>query len=128
MLTGDDVFISYSRRDGTTYVTGRADELAKQGLRCRLDLWETDPDRELPAKLKRAIAGAACSLSSRLSMPSIPGMLRAKLLNSDTRRQVIPVSCDGTTTDNLWLYLECVSKLRAAYAGLQACQRPCGQP
>jgi hypothetical protein len=26
--------------------------------------------------------------------------------------------------------LECVSKLRAAYgsAGLQACQRPCGQP
>lgn len=50
-LSADDIFISYSRKDGSTYALGLADALMKQGFSCFLDRFGTDSDRSLPASL-----------------------------------------------------------------------------
>lgn len=54
-LFGNDIFISYSRADGINYAEGLASQLAKRNFSCSLDLWETTPGKEMPAKLKRAV-------------------------------------------------------------------------
>lgn len=52
---GDDVFISYSRRQGADYALALANELTRRGLSCFLDQWGTPPGRELPPALKHAL-------------------------------------------------------------------------
>ncbi len=52
-LFGDDIFISYSRRDGTAYAKSLAASLP--GYSCYLDLLGTVPDKELPALMKKRI-------------------------------------------------------------------------
>jgi hypothetical protein len=34
LLSADDIFISYARRDSSTYASGLADELTKRGFSC----------------------------------------------------------------------------------------------
>src|SRR3954462_11793352 len=88
-LFGDDVFVSYSRVDGIIYAEGLAAELAKRGLSCRVDLWQTVPGAELPGSLRRALRwskmlvlvatrGAAASLHVRDELAefvSTPGVV-----------------------------------------------------
>jgi WD40 repeat protein len=59
-LNADDIFISYTRRDASTYAAGLADELTKRGFSCFIDRLGTDPDEELPDSLKRKIRN--CSM------------------------------------------------------------------
>jgi hypothetical protein len=40
----DDIFISYSRKDGNTYVAGLADELRRREFSCFFDKLGTDAD------------------------------------------------------------------------------------
>jgi WD40 repeat protein len=58
-LSDDDIFISYSRRDASTYAAGLADELTKRGFSCFIDRLGTDPDEVLPDSLRRRIRGCA---------------------------------------------------------------------
>jgi WD40 repeat protein len=105
-VSGDDLFISYSRRDGTTYATGLADELTQRGLRCRLDLWETEPGRELPAPLKRAIRR-----SNMCVVVATEHALRSRQVECEirefltTRRHVIPIRFPVVADDATWLSL-----------------------
>ncbi|HEU4560254.1 MAG TPA: toll/interleukin-1 receptor domain-containing protein, partial [Longimicrobium sp.] len=66
LFTGDDVFISYSRADASDYALELADRLTRSGLSCFLDLWGTEPNRELPGDLVRALhnSGALVVLAS----------------------------------------------------------------
>lgn len=52
---GDDIFISYTRRDASIYAAGLAAELAEKGFSCFIDKLGTDPDRDLPKSLLRKI-------------------------------------------------------------------------
>ena len=54
-LTGHDIFISYSRRDGTKYATAVANQLATAKYSCLFDQWLSSPGKEIPLKLQLAI-------------------------------------------------------------------------
>src|SRR4051812_28228609 len=54
-LAADDIFISYSRHDGSTYAVGLANELTGRGFSCFFDRLGTDADRNLPATLVEKI-------------------------------------------------------------------------
>ena len=58
-LAADDIFISYSRRDGNTYAAGLADELTQRGFSCFFDKLGTDADPNLPSSLRRKIRRCA---------------------------------------------------------------------
>ena len=58
-LAADDIFISYTRLDASTYATGLADELTKKGFSCFIDKLGTDPDKDLPGMLLRKIRNSA---------------------------------------------------------------------
>jgi hypothetical protein len=53
-LFGDDVFISYSRKD-SAYVLRFANELLARGLSPYVDQWASPLGAELPTSLKRAL-------------------------------------------------------------------------
>jgi WD40 repeat protein len=59
-LGADDIFISYTRLDASTYAAGLADELTKLGFSCFIDRLGTDPNKDLPDTLRRKIRG--CSM------------------------------------------------------------------
>src|SRR5262245_60754571 len=56
----DDIFISYARRDSSTYATGLADELTKLGFSCFIDRLGTEANPELPDSLRHKLR--SCSL------------------------------------------------------------------
>ena len=58
-LFGEDIFISYARADGATYAAGLGDALSRQGFSCKLDLWGTQPGKELPRHLTQALGRSA---------------------------------------------------------------------
>ncbi len=55
LLFGDDVFISYSRNDGSDYAAALGEALTRLNLSCRLDQWDTEPGLEMPPRLVRAV-------------------------------------------------------------------------
>lgn len=59
-LGADDIFISYTRLDASTYAAGLADELTKLGFSCFIDKLGTDPNKDLPDTLRRKIR--SCSM------------------------------------------------------------------
>ena len=59
-LAADDIFISYTRLDASTYAAGLADELTKLGFSCFIDRLGTDPNKDLPDTLRRKIR--SCSM------------------------------------------------------------------
>jgi WD40 repeat protein len=54
-LEADDIFISYSREDGTAYLTGLDAALSKRGFSCFTDKRGTDAGRLPPATLYRKV-------------------------------------------------------------------------
>jgi WD40 repeat protein len=58
-LAADDIFISYTRLDASTYAAGLADELTKKGFSCFIDKLGTDPNRDLPDMLLRKLKSCA---------------------------------------------------------------------
>src|SRR5262245_47488398 len=52
-LFGDDIFISYSRQDGSKYALALARKLAK--YQCYLDQLGTTPGQKIPRRLKRKV-------------------------------------------------------------------------
>ena len=58
-LAADDIFISYTRLDASTYAAGLADELTKKGFSCFIDKLGTDPNKDLPDMLLRKLKSCA---------------------------------------------------------------------
>lgn len=60
-FSGDDVFISYSRKDGAVYATALAAQLQDKntgGLKVYFDRYGSTPEKTIPAKVKSKILGA----------------------------------------------------------------------
>ncbi len=58
-LAADDIFISYTRLDASTYANGLADELTKKGFSCFIDKLGTEPNKDLPDTLLRKLKSCA---------------------------------------------------------------------
>ncbi|GEM_PF-6965795 len=54
-IFGYDIFISYSRKDASTYSSALANILTGKKISCFIDQWGTDPNEDLPSNLKRTL-------------------------------------------------------------------------
>lgn len=102
-LLGDDIFISYSRRDAATYAAGLANELVKLGFTCRFDQWGTQPGKEIPAALKRAIRNSALFV-----LVGSDGATQSKAVAEElaefkrTKRMIVPIDLGGVIRNAQW--------------------------
>jgi WD40 repeat protein len=100
---GDDVFISYARRDGVRYATGLARELTRRKLACRVDFWETVPGVEIPHALRRAIRR-----SGLLAVVGSPGACVSRQVAAEieeflpTRRNLVPIAVGESIERAIW--------------------------
>src|ERR1043166_9587230 len=124
MLGGDDIFVSYSRRDGAGYAANLAKKLVDLKFSVYFDQWTTPPDKDLPASLRRKLRrcsvlvivgteGAAHSdhvlqeiaefnTTGRTVIPIIFENVRASDLVS---RDGVLVAADETVPDAIWASL-----------------------
>ena len=92
-LFGDDVFVSYSRRDAADYALALASELTRRELSCFLDQWGTPPGSKLPEPLKAALRG-----SSMLVLVGTTGAAASENVREEveeflkTGRTIIPIT------------------------------------
>ena len=119
LLLGEDIFISYSRADGTAYAAGLADLLSRKGFTCFLDQWGSEPGREIPLRVLRTLR--------RSSMLVLVGSARAA--NSEaverevvtflaTGRPIVPISIDGALEEGRWF-----SRIAGASMSVEAATR-----
>ncbi|WP_186510877.1 TIR domain-containing protein [Caenimonas sedimenti] len=95
-LLGDDVFVSYSRRDGGDYALALANALAAHKLSCYLDQWGTPPGAELPRPLLRALSRAGMLVIVTTEGALQSGNVAAEVKEFlGTGRPIIPVALGG---------------------------------
>src|ERR1700752_502612 len=109
-LFGDDIFISYSRKDGAKYAAALANELSKPGnnLSCFLDQWGASAASELSKPVLRAIRnssvlvliGTAGAAESPLVREEVELFSHKRWLRS--RRPVLPINIDGALSNLSW--------------------------
>jgi hypothetical protein len=107
-LADDDIFISYSRRDASTYAAGLADELTKRGFSCFIDRLGTDPDEALPNSLKRRIRGCAMLIVVCTEWGGTRQAIAEEIdefLRTGRRSSVIPVDFSGAVYGARWYKL-----------------------
>jgi WD40 repeat protein len=56
-LFAEDIFISYSREDGTAYATALAEQLGRRGFNCIIDVYSGIAQADIPRALVSAAAG-----------------------------------------------------------------------
>ncbi len=102
-LLGEDIFISYSRADAPTYAAGLANELAARSFSCKFDQWGTQPGRELPEPLKKALRRSAMLVLISGSAATRSSSVRKEVEEFlKTGRTIIPIDLDGTIATAPW--------------------------
>jgi WD40 repeat protein len=109
-LFGDDIFISYSRKDGAKYAAALANELSNpaNNFSCFYDQWGASAANELSKPVLRAIKqtsvlvliGTAGAVNSSLVHQEVGLFSRARWLRS--RGPVLPINIDGSLDDLTW--------------------------
>ena len=96
-LLSDDIFISYSRKDGSRYVVGLADELTKKGFTCFIDKLGTEANPVPPETLFRRIR--ACKLlvvlgtEGAVNSPAVTNEITEFAITNGTSR-IVPIAFD----------------------------------
>ncbi|WP_434300346.1 TIR domain-containing protein [Corallococcus exiguus] len=100
---GDDIFISYSREDCAIYAADLARRLSRHGFSCLLDQWRTQPGREIPPELLRAIrrSGTFVLLGTHGSAGS-QNVCKELEVFLPTGRTIIPVDFGGAIGKATW--------------------------
>ncbi len=101
-VSGEDIFISYSRIDGLQYATALANALSKR-YACRIDAYETQPGEQIPKHLRRALS--KCSMMVLIGSRSAAGSDNVRLEVAEfagTRRNIVVVAFENTPEDALW--------------------------
>jgi hypothetical protein len=101
---GDDVFISYGRRDGSRYAQALARALIERGISFYLDQWSvTTPGAQLPPTLRTALRR-----SMMLVIVATEAAKRSQAVDDEiklflaTQRKVVPIAFDDTLGDAIW--------------------------
>ena len=104
-LAADDIFISYTRLDASTYAAGLADELTKKGFSCFIDKLGTDPDKDLPDMLRRKIRSCrmlvVVGTERAATRQTIADEVR-EFLQTGRRSSVVPIDFDGAVYRAGW--------------------------
>lgn len=94
-LFGDDVFISYSRRD-TAYALALADKLTHRKLSCFIDLWGAPAGVELPAEVvERLSRSSMLVLVGTRNAATSENVMKEMLEFKKTKRPIIPITFVG---------------------------------
>ena len=106
-LAANDIFISYARKDATTYATGLADELTKKNFSCFTDRLGTDAGGErLPPALLKELknCGMLVLLCTEAAKESIFVAQEVKeyIAAKGTTRTIVPVIFDRTAMNVGW--------------------------
>ena len=112
-LFADDIFISYSRKDGAKYAAALANELSKPGhdYSCFLDQWGASADDKLSAPVLRALKHSYMLVLIGTAGAAESPMVRQEVqMFSDrrwfqARRPVLPINIDGALTNLKWSQL-----------------------
>lgn len=100
---GDDIFISYARKDSSTYASGLASELTRRGFSCFIDRLGTEANPELPESLRRKIRGCTILIVIATSWSGTRDSIKDEILEfKPTKRPMIPVDIDGGISDAIW--------------------------
>lgn len=108
-LAADDIFISYSRADATTYANGLANELTKKGFTCFTDRLGTEANEGLPPMLLEKVRNCSmlvvlCTPGARKS-PFVGQEIAEFAKNGGATRRVVPVCFDGEAAEASWYKL-----------------------
>ena len=104
-LAADDIFISYTRLDASTYAAGLADELTKKGFSCFIDKLGTDPDKDLPDTLRRKIKSCAMLVvvgTERAATRQTIADEVGEFLQAGRRSSVVPIDFGGAVYRASW--------------------------
>jgi WD40 repeat protein len=106
-LNADDIFISYTRRDASTYAAGLANELSKKGFSCFIDKLGTDPDKDLPDSLKRKIRNSAMLVVVGTQWAGTRQTIEDEIgeFVGTGRTSIVPVDFDGAVYKARWYRL-----------------------
>ena len=107
-LAADDIFISYTRLDASTYAAGLADELTKKGFSCFIDKLGTDPDKDLPDMLLRKLKSCAMLVvvgtERAASRQTIADEVK-EFLATGRKSSVVPIDFGGAIYRASWYSL-----------------------
>lgn len=104
-LAADDIFISYTRLDASTYAAGLADELTKKGFSCFIDKLGTVPDKDLPDMLRRKIKSCAMLVvvgTERAATRETIAEEVREFLATGRRASVVPIDFGGAVYSASW--------------------------
>ena len=107
-LNADDIFISYTRRDASTYANGLAKELSKRNLSCYLDALGTEPGVDLPDSLKRRIRNSQMFIVVCTRRAGQRETIRKEIeefLTTGRKHNIVPVNINDSLRKASWLKL-----------------------
>jgi len=102
-ILGEDIFISYSRRDGTDYALALARKLSEKNFSCKFDQWGTTPGKELPKELQQALrrSEVLVVVCTELAARS-ESVVKEINIFLETGRYIIPIDVDGSLARSVW--------------------------
>jgi WD40 repeat protein len=102
-LSGDDVFISYSRRDGALYAAGLADKLTEKKLSCFIDKLGTEPNHDLPPSLKKKIKNCTVFVLVGTEKATQSEFVKKEIAEfKQTGRTILPIDFGGNVANAIW--------------------------
>jgi hypothetical protein len=102
LLFGEDIFISYSRVEGSLYATGLADELTKLQFSCFIDRLGTVPGKDLPKTLKSKIRNSTLLVLVGTKSAFMSQPVREELEEFvKTKRTIVPIYFGEVPKDSL---------------------------
>jgi len=107
-LAADDIFISYTRLDASTYAAGLADELTKKGFSCFIDKLGTDPNKDLPDMLLRKLKSCAMLVvvgTERAATRQTIADEVKEFLATGRKSSVVPIDFSGAIYRASWYSL-----------------------
>lgn len=102
-ISGDDIFISYSRHDGGLYAATLADKLTNEKFSCFIDRLGVRPDHDLPPELIQKIQTCKIFVVVTTANAARSIFVQKELLAfKETGRTILPIDFSGSFGRAIW--------------------------